>query len=224
MNCRGETDTTGICGVGLQSTSLHLRLTLRIRFDPRHSFGTMAIWHAPIDLSARGLVDSCRGTVSVGGDLDGRRTALVYACEWIAARWPKVDDTAMAVPHKRNPVNTSSIWSTAGMPNRSPPRQNGCRSFRSCIRGSDSHIVVGGGGACGRRVRWRLEGRRLWCLCELARLASAVLRLKRIDSLPVSTMWQRCMSRSSNAVVIFALGASTICCAGVYRGFRSMRS
>ena len=35
-------------------------------------------------------------------------------------------------------------------------------------------------------------------------LAWAVLRLKRIDSLPVSTMWQWCESRSSSAVVIFA--------------------
>ena len=35
-------------------------------------------------------------------------------------------------------------------------------------------------------------------------LAAAVLRLNRIDSLPVSTMWQWCVSRSSSAVVIFA--------------------
>ena len=35
-------------------------------------------------------------------------------------------------------------------------------------------------------------------------LASAVLRLKRIDSLPVSTMWQWWVRRSSSAVVIFA--------------------
>lgn len=35
-------------------------------------------------------------------------------------------------------------------------------------------------------------------------LASAVLRLKRIDSLPVSTMWQWWVRRSSSAAVIFA--------------------
>ena len=35
-------------------------------------------------------------------------------------------------------------------------------------------------------------------------LASAVLRLKRIDPLPVSTMWQWCVRRSSSAVVILA--------------------
>jgi hypothetical protein len=35
-------------------------------------------------------------------------------------------------------------------------------------------------------------------------LATAVLCMKRRDSLPVSTMWQWCVSRSSSAVVIFA--------------------
>jgi hypothetical protein len=34
--------------------------------------------------------------------------------------------------------------------------------------------------------------------------ASVLERLKRIDSLPVSTMWRWCVSRSSSAVVIFA--------------------
>ena len=39
-----------------------------------------------------------------------------------------------------------------------PPRQNGCRPFRSCICGSGSQIVVGGGGACGRRsARWSTQ-------------------------------------------------------------------
>src|SRR5450631_3555132 len=38
---------------------------------------------------------------------------------------------------------------------KGPPRQNGCRLFRSCICGSGTHIVVGGCGACGRRLaRW----------------------------------------------------------------------
>jgi hypothetical protein len=35
-------------------------------------------------------------------------------------------------------------------------------------------------------------------------LATAVLCMKRWDSLPVSTMWQWCVSRSSSAVVILA--------------------
>jgi len=36
-----------------------------------------------------------------------------------------------------------------------PPRQNGCRLFRSCIFGSGTHVVDAGCGACGRRLaRW----------------------------------------------------------------------
>jgi hypothetical protein len=43
------------------------------------------------------------------------------------------------------------------------------------------------------------------CSLALMRfLAWAVAVLKRIDSLPVSTMWQWCVSRSSSAVVILA--------------------
>ena len=43
------------------------------------------------------------------------------------------------------------------------------------------------------------------CSRDLMRdLALVLLCLKRCDSLPVSTMWQWCVSRSSKAVVILA--------------------
>ena len=38
----------------------------------------------------------------------------------------------------------------------------------------------------------------------MRRQEQAVVDVERIDSLPVSTMWQWCVSRSNSAVVIFA--------------------
>ena len=41
-------------------------------------------------------------------------------------------------------------------------------------------------------------------------LASAVLRLKQIDSSPVSRKWQWCLSRSSSAVVMIISGSMPV--------------